>query len=126
MNSYNRKTFRTVSPFLAAAGAVVGIWLFGLVLSTGFYALVAVGFCAGPLGGLLLHRKARINGAIVAATAVAASYLGEWWYRPFTEDHSLLFFVQHFGDLSLVTHLMTGINAWIAYSFAIGMRRQRD
>ncbi len=84
----------------AAVGTAVGVAIYWLSLRNGIHVLVAVG--AGLAVGARLGTRDRsiARGVLVAVLAVVASILCEWWFRPFSADGSLGYFVRHLGDLS--------------------------
>ena len=112
-----------IAPVLSLACGLVGLFLFGLILSYGIYAMVLPGLFFGFGGGILIYRNAKVNGLICGGIALIMSYLAEWHYRPFVADDSFAYFVENLGGLSWFTHLMIIISVWLTFSMATGLRR---
>lgn len=83
----------------AAIGGALGFYVFGLALGKGLYALVVPGGFLGIGCGLLARHPSVVRGYVCGVLGLGVGLFSEWWYRPFTEDKSLTYFLSHIQSL---------------------------
>lgn len=106
----------------ALAGAVAGFVVVRLLLSAGIYGLMIVGLCAG-IGAELARARAAFVPYASAAIALAGMIFTEWWFRPFTIDESLGYFLTHLQDLTGVTMAFLVVGTAVAWWFPFSRAR---
>jgi multisubunit Na+/H+ antiporter MnhB subunit len=103
-----------------AAGGLVGWWLFFLIVRQGFYAIALPGALLGLGCGCLSGRKSNVLAGICGVAGLVLGLLAEWRFAPFIKDRSLLFFLKHLHELSVVTHVLILLGAALAFWFGRG------
>ena len=107
----------------AAAGGLLGWWLFFLIARQGFYAVALPGALLGLGCGWLSRRKSTVLGVVCAAAGLVLGVLAEWRFAPFLKDRSLSFFLAHLHKLSWVTQVLILAGAALAFWFGRGRDR---
>ncbi len=104
-------------------GGVLGYFLFMVIVSQGFYALVLPGALVGIGCGALSGRKSTGLGIVCAILGLAAGIFAEWRFAPFAEDDSLSFFLTHFHKNSGITLVLIAVGVVCAFYFGRGRER---
>jgi hypothetical protein len=107
----------------AAAGGILGYFVFFWMARQGFYALVLPGAALGLGCALLSGGKSYGLGIVCGLLGVVLGLLTEWRFAPFVADSSLSFFLTHLGDLSPLTLASIGIGGVFAFWLEIGSAR---
>jgi len=102
------------------AGGVLGYFLFMVIASQGFYAIVLPGALFGIGCGALSGRRSNGLGIVCAILGLAAGIFAEWRFAPFAADESLSYFLTHFHKNSGVTLVLIAIGAVCAFYFGRG------
>lgn len=108
----------------AAAGVVVGYFVFQWMLGQGFYALMLPGTLLGLGFGWSSGRKLWPGAVACGIAALAAGVLTEWRFSPFVKDESLGYFIRHIFDLRPATLLLIVVGGLLAGWFGLGRDRQ--
>ena len=104
----------------AILASVFGWYVFGWLISQGYYALALPGGLVG-LGFSGLARRRLLLGGIFSAVVAALLMLAcEWHFRPFIKDDSLPFFLSHLHELTPVTWLMLILGVVVSFWFGLG------
>lgn len=103
-------------------GAVLGYFLFDLLLSQGFYAIAIPGAAIGLGCGQMSRMHSIPLGILAAIAALLFGCYLEWKFFPFVDDDSLGFFVQNLHELNMVTWLMILVGAVGAFSLGKGQK----
>ena len=106
--------------FGAALGAVVGAWVFGVLLRQGFYAAVAPGALLGIGCGIASGGVSRALGVLCGGAGLLLGVYCEWREMPFLDDGSFLFFVQNLGELPGLKQIMLALGGFCGYWFGVG------
>ena len=105
----------------AAIGGTIGWFVFGWLLSQGYYALALPGALVGLGFGLLSRRSMLIGGLFCAVAALALMVVCEWQHRPFSDDKSLVYFVTHLQQLdNQFTYVLLAVGTVFAFWFGKG------
>jgi hypothetical protein len=104
----------------AVIGGIVGHFVFGWILTKGYYGMILPGGLLGLGAGFGKTRSVWLAVAFGVA-AVCLGFFTEWRYRPWQKDESLGYFLRHISDLDLVTLGM--IAAGGALGFWVPFRR---
>ena len=106
----------------AVAGAVFGVWLFGLIARQGFLAVFLPGALTGLGCGALSGRRSVALAAASGTLGTLAGVVAEWRLGAFKEDDSLWFFLTHLHDLRPFTLGMIAVGGALAAWFGLGRR----
>lgn len=106
--------------FGGIAGACVGYYLFRLLATQGFYALVLPGALAGIGCGSLSRHRSVLLGAISAIIGLSAGIYSEWRQYPFMEDDSFNYFIMNLHQLRPFTLLLMVAGGILAFWFGMG------
>jgi hypothetical protein len=104
----------------AAAGGLLGYFLFRWLYANGLYGLMIPGALLGLGAGLAARGKSVALGLICAAAGLALGIYSEWSIGRFKQDPSLLFFITHVHHLPKVKLLMLALGSLAAYWFGQG------
>ncbi len=110
----------------AAAGGVVGYFVFVWLVGQNFYAMILPGAALGAGGTLLLRERSQVFGVVCAALAIPLSVFAEWKMFPFVADDSFSYFLTHLQDLIPVHIIMIVLGVLCAYWFGLGTIRPRQ
>jgi hypothetical protein len=99
----------------AAAGGVLGYYIFMWIVKQGFYGLMIPGAILGLGCGLLSQHPSIYRGVVCAAAAIMLGLYAEWRFAPFKADDSFQYLIGHAADLKPVTQLMIILGACFAY-----------
>lgn len=109
----------------AAAGGAVGTLAYWLLLQRDYHVLAVVG-TGVALGVSALARTRHLAwGVATGVLAVLASVLVEWWFRPFTADDSISYFVSHLHALPANSLVSLAAVAVLGVYFGRGRLRGR-
>jgi hypothetical protein len=106
--------------FGGIAGACVGYYLFRLLATQGFYALVLPGALAGIGCGTLSRHRSILLGVISAIIGLFAGVYSEWQQYPFLQDDSFGYFMMHLHQLRPFTQLLIAAGGILAFWFGMG------
>lgn len=107
----------------AVLGALAGFAVFTALAKFGLYALVIPGALVGIVGSYFSQRRSLILGIICIAVAAILTIFTEWWNFPFAKDTSLIFFLEHLGNLNLHFWLSLLLGCGVAFWFGLGNDR---
>jgi len=105
----------------AIVGGAIGYYVFGLLLSQGYYGLALPAASLG-LGFGLASGRSMISGALFCGVCgLGLMIYCEWSTSPFLKDESLSYFVTNLLSLKIVTKVFLGLGTALAFWF--GSRR---
>ncbi len=107
----------------AAVGGALGYFVFGWILSHGFYAMIIPGTALGLGFGLAARRYRIYFGFICAVLALGLGLFTEWRHFPFSANGTFAYFLTHLQQLTPVTWIMIVVGCVFAFSFGQGRRR---
>ena len=108
----------------AAVGGAVGYFVFGWLVSQGFYAVALPGVLLGVGAGLLRQRQSLAFSIVCAITAVVLGILAEWKHFPYAADESLGYFLEHLQDLRPISLIMIALGGFAGFWFSRRPARQ--
>src|SRR4051812_32145426 len=110
---------RLISTILGVIGGIVGgifgFVLFGWLIRQGYYAMVIPGASLGLGCSLLARHQSAPRGAACALAALILGLYTEWLYYPLDANDQFLYLVTHFYQLRLITLVMIGLGAGLAF-----------
>jgi F0F1-type ATP synthase assembly protein I len=109
----------------ATAGGVIGYFIFGWLVSQGFYAPAIPGVLLGFGGGFVATQRNVPVAAICGVVALALCLFAEWRHFPFAYDDSLSYFLAHLADLRPLTLIMVGLGGFAGFWFVWRSRNNR-
>ncbi|HEV8061658.1 MAG TPA: hypothetical protein VGP68_17385 [Gemmataceae bacterium] len=112
-------------PCGAAAGGIIGYFVFFWIAAQGFYGLALPGGMIGLGAGIGKNRSI----LVAVCSGLAATALGlftEWRYAPFVDDDSLGYFVRHFYELKPITLVMILFGGLIGFWVPFRRRETGD
>lgn len=110
----------------AVAGGAIGYFIFGWLVSQGFYAPAIPGVLLGFSGGFVAKQRNVPVAAICGVVALALCLFAEWRHFPFAYDHSLSYFLAHLTDLRPLTLIMVGLGGFAGFWFVWRSRNSRS
>jgi hypothetical protein len=116
----------TVTLAAATAGGLVGYFIFGWLVSQGFYAPALPGVFLGFGGGLVAKQRNVPVAAICGVVALALCLFAEWRHFPFAHDDSLTYFLAHLADLRPLTLIMVGLGGFAGFWFVWRSRSRQS
>ena len=120
----NEKTKNLLAGLLgAAAGGVLGYFVFFWALRQGFYALMVPGGLIGLGGGLLVKDRSVIRAILCGVFGAGLGLFSEWRHFPFSADPSLGYFLTHLHQLRPLTLLMLAVGTAFAAWLSLGKQR---
>lgn len=99
----------------AAAGGVFGYVVFWWFVRHGFYAMMVPSGMLGLGCGLLARHRSQARGVVCGLAALGLGLYTDWTFEKFPADGSFGYFLRHIHQLDLVSQLMIGVGALIAY-----------
>jgi hypothetical protein len=102
----------------AAVGGVIGFFLFGWILSTGFYALALPGALVG-IGAGVCKNKSFVVAVVCGVAALLLQLFCQFHNFTWPEDSSLGYFVSHIFQMSPITLLMIAAGTAMGFWFAM-------
>lgn len=109
----------------AAAGGVVGYYIFVWLVQQRLYGLALPGAALGAGGTLLFRDRSPVFGVVCAALAIPLSLFAEWKKFPFIDDDSFGYFLTHLQDLKPITLIMIVVGALCAFWIGQGISKLR-
>ena len=110
----------------ALAGGVAGCFIFGWLVSQGFYAPAIPGVMLGFTGGFMAKERNVFIAAICGVVALALGLFAEWRHFPFVHDESLSYFLTHLTSLKPLTWIMVGLGGFAGFWFVWRSRNSRS
>ena len=101
----------------AAAGGALGFFVFGWLVSQGFYAPAIPGVLLGVGGGLLAIKRSMALAVTCGVLALALGIVTEWHSFPFIRNGSLGFFLSHLAELKPLTQIMIALGGFGGFWF---------
>jgi hypothetical protein len=102
----------------AAAGGVVGYFIFSWLVGQGFYALALPGVLLG-VGAAWMGRSRCLPFALLCGfVGLGLGIFSEWAQFPFTQDHGLGYFLAHVFDLRPMSLILIAFGGAAAFWFA--------
>jgi hypothetical protein len=106
----------------AAAGGVLGYFLFFWIAAQGFYGLAIPG-CALGLGAAVVRNNSIFIAVLCGIAATLLGVFTEWRFAPFRADDSLGYFLGHLGDLKPITMIMIVLGGLLGFWFPFRRRQ---
>jgi hypothetical protein len=107
----------------ALVGGLLGHFIFFWVIRQGFYGLIIPGAAVGLGAGFFTARSTPPT-ILCGSWALALGLFTEWRYAPFTQDHSLGYFLSHLPDLEPITLIMVTVGAFLGFWIPFGRVRK--
>ena len=124
MNDQAKSKNLTVGLLGAAAGGVLGYFVFFWIARQGFYALMVPGALAGLGGGLLVKDRSTLRAMLCGLFALGLGLFTEWRFAPFSADGSLAYFLTQVHELRPLTLLMIAVGGLFGCWLALGRERK--
>lgn len=115
----------TLTLAAATAGGGIGYFIFGWLVSQGFYAPAIPGVLLGIGGGFVAKQRNVAVAALGGVMALALGLFAEWRHFPFAADDSLSYFLAHLADLRPLTLIMIGLGGFAGFWFVWHRRNRR-
>ncbi len=105
----------------AAVGGVIGYFLFVLLASFGFYALVMPGGFVG-IGGGLVRCRSMIVPIVCGILALAVGLFTEWNFSALVADENVGYFLSHLFERNPITLVMLALGTLVGFWLPLSKR----
>jgi hypothetical protein len=124
MSDANHKPNFAIGFVAAAAGGVIGYFVFFWMARQGFYTLIIPPALLGLAGGLAIRSRSQLFGILCGIAGLASALFIEWRFELKFADKSFAYFLAHLHECKPLTLIMLLIGTVISYRLALGMERR--